>query len=485
MTKRKNYMVRVFRYSINGVYLNIESIYSKLKDMKNLGSIRIYSSFLIIGLFLIGCGGCGGVKKQNKIGNQNEAKNETTNNKLKLESESSKYQELKLTPIDRKEVLDHYIYYTRDTVIGENGKNTIYLFDGKEEKIIKIDPLYEIIVTPNEKYFTLSKLVEKSKNNFEFEVELRDFNNEIQAKGNIPACFNTYYDEFKDAIYPMEDGSGFLQEGARLGGDLLFSVYKIRDNKFYKKFTYDKTTNLDYDKRSINIGIKMNENGSEFIVLRKIERIIRTADKIKIDSSEHFLEFINSNGIINWDIKLGYGNKYSFKSQFDYGIYKDESITSNNIFLLQLKDDGILHRYDNFGRVKYYNKVGTKSHIKFYENKNDPKNIIGFNGYKIFQVTADSLLQFDVDSFENFNQNGQKIYSTLWKSYLVTSVNLDLIYVYNTKNKVGSFFKTKSGCNIPVKINGELYFKQKNIVIDRINIKPSPVIYKPDINFDK
>ncbi len=442
----------------------------KIKKMSKPIFFTFHFSLFFFMLMLIGCGGCGGVKRDTvSIPNENIIQSPKTMPDYEKDSISKQnYQELKLTPIDRKKVLDHYVYYTRDTTFRDKGEHSIYLFNGKEEKKIKVDNDYEITITPNEKYFTLSKLVEKSKNKFEFEVELRDFNNEILAKGNIPASFNDYYDEFKDAIYPMEDGSGFLQEGRRLDDALLFSVYKIRGNKFYKKFLYDKTTNLDYDKRSFNYGIKMNESGSEFLLLRK--------------SGNHYFEFLNSEGKLIWSKEFPDNGKEYYIDQNFESVYKQGN--SNKLFFhkyLNNRTELSSLGYDKKGNTIFkHNEIL----VKGFSIQNSIINAITESNSVIIinNNHIDTLLTNELDKLNFYNDIKGCI---RYKDQYYIGLRSNLLMVYNYKSKTEVLYKVPTFCNNPTVINNNIFLKCKNKGIDEFNVVPYPTMYQSEINFDK
>lgn len=450
-------------------------------SLRLLFSVQLF----IFALFFVGCGGSEGVKKvghkDNKYPNNLNLDSSTITlttipDSTIMPEDELKYTALILTPIERTKVLDYYIEHTLKQEIG-SGQHSIFLFDGVKETEFNFAGEYQIEISPNEKYFTLAKLNQLGDRKFEYEVELRNYKNQILVKSTIPACFGEYYDEFMDAIYPMEDGSGFLQEGRRLGDDLLFSVYKIENSKLVKKFTFDKTTNYNYDKRSINCGLQMNEKGTEFLILRKIEKIIRPTKDTKIDSSKYFLEFLTKDGKIQWSKKLT-GIEYAIKSSGDYKPYKNGSSFNHLLQWNKMDNTFTLFIYSNEGSQLF--RLNDINSNEYYVSD---KTTAVLSIDKIFLINGkkvDTLSRWKVMNKNSLLLDSRLSKFVIWKNMIVIGFGENGIFIYDTLKKKMSYYKTSiKGCNIPMISKGELYFSHPSILLDNFNYREYPMIYKP------
>jgi hypothetical protein len=424
---------------------------------------RMKALLFTLGFYLIfvalGCSGCGGVKKGDvEITKDNVMQHPSSNNRDAIDS--TEYGDLKLTPISRKEVLDHFIYHVG---MYENGLyiQKLKLWDGNKETIIEIEGKYQMEISPNQEYFTLAKLIEKSQNKFEYEVELRNFKNQILAKGTIPACFDEYYDEFNDIIYPIEDGSGFLQEGRRLGGDLIFSVYKVKNGKFTKQFTYDKTTGRDYVNIVVSKGIQMNENGTKYIVLSE-----------RMDGSEEGLELLDGNGKVEWrkNLDINYEN---FLSADISNRYKPYGLNIDKILLCerlksQKNTDIVIFNKDG----NTVNKIRDVALNEYFRND----QIISFigNNNNIYMYKDDNI-----DSLF-FDSKDIKLISNIFlqKGEIIISLKENLFYIINLDSKKITNIKVRElNRAYLLLINSKIYFE------DRVSKGfKSDTIYIPILN---
>ncbi len=168
-----------------------------------------------------------GITEQRCAGQSPEEKKSviSTDEQLIIEAPHLDYQRITLEPVKQRDVYDQYINLSKSP---EANGYKLEIFDGANERAIHFKADEFIGISKNQKYFTVSRLHKGlGFKNAYYEVEVHDLSNRVIGKGSVSILGS---DEREDEIYPLEDGSGFVQKAFLFSGGLLFSVYRKEQN---------------------------------------------------------------------------------------------------------------------------------------------------------------------------------------------------------------------------------------------------------------
>lgn len=280
-------------------------------------SISLASMILIIGstIIFISCNGCkstsltkekSSLVEKSNLNNDNSSVNLADNSYSEFDLGILKdAPKLPLEEADITEVYGHYIL--QDTA----NYQKYHFYDGNKQQTIDFRETEGGLVqlSRNQKYLTNMDLIQnKMSNQYFLNVELRDVRNRTLAKQSIPSAYQDYYDELSDEIIPLEDGSGFIQIGRRLGISCWVAGYKIEGSKFIKKFQIDKPNCFLHD-------IKANEDGSKIVLKFNTKTNTYEKDTLVLYSMEKGLiwqkelPLLNLNLFHQWDYNKTFLNK--------------------------------------------------------------------------------------------------------------------------------------------------------------------------------
>jgi hypothetical protein len=227
--------------------------------------------------------------------------------------------QVELTPVHQREVMDHYI----NKVWTSKGWQ-IETFDGAKESVLSFGQQALIAVSPNQRYFTVAKLVTSTTNKtVAYNVELRDLANSLLAKGRVSALGS---EEGDDEFVPANNGLGLIQQAYRpLSGSLGFAVFKCQKGQLLRTFAVDK---LDFVNGSLSY-----EPAQQMIVVAFERHTANTED------NKTFLQCFSPDGTLRWETVLNgqYIKSQLFISAFDGTVsfvcrdMRDE--THKNLFL--------------------------------------------------------------------------------------------------------------------------------------------------------
>lgn len=276
-----------------------------MKTKTNTTSLGISVLLLTCTILLISCNGCRSSKVEsvsihtdkdidnNQIASSDTGKDTTSHFDLGILKDAPM---LPLEEVDITEVYDHYIL--QDSA----NYQKYHFYDGKRQQTVDFSgPDVHIQVSRNQKYLTKMTLIQnKMSNQYFLDVELRDCSNKLIAKQSIPSAYQDYYDEFRDDVIPLEDGSGLLQIGRRLGISCWVTGYKLEGTKLIKKIQIDKPDSFLY-------GIKSNADGSKIVITYNTKTEDYERDTIALYNMEK--------GLI-WEMELPH-LKFSLNHQWD------------------------------------------------------------------------------------------------------------------------------------------------------------------------
>jgi hypothetical protein len=216
---------------------------------------------------------------------------------------------VELIPVQQYEVMGHHINKLQ-TPQGWQ----LEVFSRNRESVLTFGEHDLIEVSPNQQYYTLAKPVtstngetdgyEIMRKTVAYDVELRNLDNVILAKGQIPAL---YSEEAHDAFIPAEDGSGLIQKRDGTFGGLNFVVFQRQQARLMKRFRVDKS---DYYNGQV-----WYEPAQQMIVTAC--EGIRVADTSAYKAA--FIECYTSNGTLQWETAIDSQHLESvlFVSAFD------------------------------------------------------------------------------------------------------------------------------------------------------------------------
>ena len=353
-------------------------------------------SFVFCVLF-ISCGGCKGPKgmmgAESKVNDSSKAiisrdeKNKTQTEVNSTEFDLGILKDAPILPLedaDITEVYDHYIL--QDTA----NNRKYHFYDGNKQQAVDFsEPDVHIQVSRNQKYLTKMSLIQnKMSNQYFLDVELRDASNTIIAKQSIPSAYQDYYDEFRDEIIPLEDGSGFIQIGRRLGLSCFVTGYKLVGNKFIKKFQLDKPANFLYD-------IKSNDDGS------KIALVYESDNE---NTEKYTLALYNMHKGLLWENPLP--KKYHFAHQWDFNY---TFLNNEDLYLFKGGETGKVLRYNFDGKIiDSINVLGNVQYWEFLDSEEgevllvySKKNLFIYNpkSKSVKKIDLYTMLQLKGDAY--------------------------------------------------------------------------------------
>lgn len=148
----------------------------------------------------------------------------------------SRQPQVELIPVKQRDVMDHYINSVWTT---EGWK--VEVFDGVTVSEYTFDKSYLIDISPNQRYFTVTKPIDEL-GQWEanaYYVELRNLSNQVLARGQLPGLKS---EEGKDEFWPDNDGNGLIQEAYRpFSGGLRIARYRCQEGKLIRQFEVDKS----------------------------------------------------------------------------------------------------------------------------------------------------------------------------------------------------------------------------------------------------
>ena len=174
-----------------------------------------------------GCGQSGTVSRE-------KPKTDTLKEKPLAKIKNIALQKITLIPVKQRDIYEHYI-----NLRFEQGARKLEIFDGAQERILHFKAQDLIGVSQNQKYYAVARPQVDSSNNTYYDVKIYDLFDRVIGEGRVAAQGS---EESEDEIYPLDDGSGFIQKAFLMSGGLIFSIYKTvqTGSGFSRKIHIDK-----------------------------------------------------------------------------------------------------------------------------------------------------------------------------------------------------------------------------------------------------
>lgn len=444
--------------------------------------------FLYLAIILISCNGCG---SNSKIGNQNNIKKieqstiQTGNksgskneNPLSTEIDLGILKDVPMLPLEEADITEVYDHY----ILQDTANNQKYHFyDGSKQQTVDFSgPDVHIQVSRNGKYLSKMKLVQnKMSNQYFLDVELRDASNKIIAKQPIPSAYQDYYDEIRDDIVPLEDGSGFLQIGRRLGITYWVTGYKMEESKFVKKFQINQPKSFLHD-------LKVNDDGSKVVIKYNTQTENYESDTLALYSMEKGLLWKKKLSHLNLTLKHQWDDSKTFLNMQDIYLFscyneKDRIIRYN--FHGQIVDSFEVEQIQHWGFMEskegevlliYSNKF-----LYIYNTKSKEVNKIDLYGILQLKGNATIWIRNAIFSKSIDNETENLIFTLVIDAYPKDKTFFNGVLCYSIKGKTIKAFQstpfygklTRRGNGIFLQKNVSSYFDEKIPKIDLNKIK--------------